>query len=718
MNITASGTSVLLGNTLSFSASVSNTTNTAVQWSVNNVAGGDSQFGTISASGLYTAPGILPSPAAVTIQAASEADPTKTATATITIISDVSVTISPPTAPVELGAQQTFQAVVASAGNPNPGVVWSLSGAGCLSSGCGSVSSNGVFTAPSIVPVPPSETVTATSVADPSRKATATITVTSNFSFTLTGPSSVAAGSNATFTATLMPIPNSNPDLALSWSVAGAGCSGAACGTIAPFGTGATASYIAPAVVPSPDVVTVTATPQAAPVKAASVTVTITSGSPVTVTLSPAMATLSIGNRETFTAQIQNSSDQTVLWSVNGISGGSVTLGQVCVTGSNPCQAVTAGVAGSVDYVAPAGVPSPNPVTLSAVSQSSPTASASSSITILPHVIVSISPPSATLAPNATQGFTAVVAGTTDQQVIWTISGAACTASGSPCGTIDPTGLYQAPPTAPSPNSFSVVATSGVDSNQSASATVTITALPTILSLLPSSITAGAAGGFTLAVDGANFVSSTPGPGSSILINGAARSTACTASNCTTLLSSSDVAVAGDLSVAVENPGGVLSNTVSFVVAPPATAPSNLALTPGSPGATGINITVTDLSTNGSSLPLEDVSLTFAAIGPFAPSTNTCTLNAGAVPLTIPTSGQASASICAFSVSGLSPSYLYSISGPAPNDMSIVGEAPLGLGIVDLTLQLGNTTATGARTLFVQDSSLDVASATGAVDVQ
>ncbi len=714
----AASTSVLLGTTTAVTATVSNTTNATVSWSVDGIPGGNAQVGTISAGGLFLAPPILPSPAAVNVQAASAADPTKTAKTTLTIISDISVSLSPTSVGVELGAQQTFEAGIVSAGNPNRGVTWALSGAGCEGVACGAVSASGIFTAPPNLPSPPTLTITATSTADPSKKATAAVTVTSNFTFTVSGPSSVAVGTSAGLSATLTPVPNSNPNLAITWAVSGTGCSGASCGTISVAGSGAAATYTAPAVAPPPPLVSVTATPLAAPAKAASIAIGITSAAIVTVVLAPTSATLIANNRETFTAQVQNSSNAGVTWNVNGVAGGSSTLGRVCVVGSNPCQTVTLANAGSVDYVAPSGVPSPNPVTLRAVSQANPAESASSAITILPHVVVSVLPASVTLAPGASQSFTSNVAGTTDQQVIWTIIGAACNASGSPCGTIDPTGLYEAPATIPSPNTLSVVATSAEDSSRAASAAVTITAQPTILSLLPSSITAGAAGGFTLLVQGANFVPAGAGPGSSILIGGSQRITACDSSaNCSTLLGSSDVALATSLSVTLENPDGTVSNTVAFVVVPAPLAAGDIALTPGAPNANGEDIVVTDLSTDGSSSPLEDVSLSVAVLGPFQPAADACTLGGGPVSFVLPASGQAITDICVFSVSGLDPSYRYTFSGPSPNNMGVVGAAPLGLGIVDLTIQLSSATASGARTLFIQNASLDTAAATGAIDV-
>ncbi len=75
-----------VGSTVQFTSTVSNTANTAVNWQVNDVAGGNSTVGTISASGLYTAPADVPSPNTVTVKAVSQADVTKSASATATIV--------------------------------------------------------------------------------------------------------------------------------------------------------------------------------------------------------------------------------------------------------------------------------------------------------------------------------------------------------------------------------------------------------------------------------------------------------------------------------------------------------------------------------------------------------------------------------------------------------------------------------------------------------
>jgi uncharacterized protein (DUF1800 family) len=66
---------VRLGSTSQLSATVLNSTNTAVTWQVNGIAGGSSTVGTISATGLYTPPATIPSPNTVTISATTVATP-------------------------------------------------------------------------------------------------------------------------------------------------------------------------------------------------------------------------------------------------------------------------------------------------------------------------------------------------------------------------------------------------------------------------------------------------------------------------------------------------------------------------------------------------------------------------------------------------------------------------------------------------------------------
>jgi len=73
------------GKTQQFTATVTGASNVAVSWTVNKVAGGNTTVGTVSATGLYTAPAAVPSPAAVTVAATSKEDSTKSGSATVTV---------------------------------------------------------------------------------------------------------------------------------------------------------------------------------------------------------------------------------------------------------------------------------------------------------------------------------------------------------------------------------------------------------------------------------------------------------------------------------------------------------------------------------------------------------------------------------------------------------------------------------------------------------
>jgi hypothetical protein len=57
----------------------------------------------------------------------------------------------------------------------------------------------------------------------------------------------------------------------------------------------------------------------------------------------------------------------------------------------------------------------------------------------------------------------------------------------------------------------------------------------------------------------------------------------------------------------------------------------------------------------------------------------------------------------------------YTVSGPG--DVTIISKQPAGLGIIHLTLQIQANALPGARTLFIQNTNLDEAAATGALEI-
>src|SRR5215472_10748764 len=94
VSVSISPSVVTLGTlaTQSFTATVTGSTNTAVTWQVNGVIGGSATNGVVSTTvlgtaneAIYLAPSGVPSPASVSVTAISQADTTKSATATVTI---------------------------------------------------------------------------------------------------------------------------------------------------------------------------------------------------------------------------------------------------------------------------------------------------------------------------------------------------------------------------------------------------------------------------------------------------------------------------------------------------------------------------------------------------------------------------------------------------------------------------------------------------------
>ncbi len=83
------------GGTQTFTGAVQNATNPGVAYAVNGVTGGNTTVGTITPFGVYTAPATVPSPATVTVTAASVQDPTRTASAQITITAPPTPTTPP-----------------------------------------------------------------------------------------------------------------------------------------------------------------------------------------------------------------------------------------------------------------------------------------------------------------------------------------------------------------------------------------------------------------------------------------------------------------------------------------------------------------------------------------------------------------------------------------------------------------------------------------------
>lgn len=469
--------SVEVGKTYQFSSYVPLSPNTVV-WSVNGIPGGNAMIGTVSATGLYQAPAVAPTPSVLAVRATSTAYPDKFGEATLTVTRPTpwiwsaspspipagvfSITLNganyKPDAQVRLNGMPLTTTYVSAtslkaSGNapagpgtltvylPGPGEVTSQglavnfvtptlaispTSATVVTGGTRSFTASmpvtwsasaGAITAAGVFTAPAIAqmvTVTATSVADATKKATANVTVTAPPLTITPSSATVAPGGAFTFTA----------NGAVTWSVSA--------GTISSAGL-----FTAPAMAQT---VTVTATSMADATKTATATVAVTAPS---VTITPASATVVTGSVTSFTASTA------VTWSA---SAGSITA---------------AGV-----FTAPATAQT---VTVTAASIADPTKTATATVTVqLP--LLTITPPSATVGLNGTVAFSASTA------VTWQVSG--IPGGNLAIGTISPTGLYTAPAVLPEPATVTVRAVNAANTASFATATVLVTGPPPAVSRL------------------------------------------------------------------------------------------------------------------------------------------------------------------------------------------------------------------------------------------
>ncbi len=201
-------------------------------------------------------------------------------------------------------------------------------------------------------------------------------------------------------------------------------------------------------------------------------------GMPVGITLSPTAAVVVVNGTQQFTGNVTGTSNTNVTWSVGTsggtpIVGGNTTLGTISTTGL---------------YTAPATVPNPNVVIVTAAATANPTQYITATVTIDSGVRVLVNPIAATIGTGETFTFTATVTGTSNLTVNWLVNSQP--GGNSSIGTITNTGLYAAPATA---QSVTVTAQSAADTNQTSSSGVTIVAAadPVLSSLDPSSAPQG-----------------------------------------------------------------------------------------------------------------------------------------------------------------------------------------------------------------------------------
>src|SRR6266851_5045495 len=391
--------------------------------------------GTISATGLYTAPKIVTPPNAVTIQATSIADPSKTGMLQITITSSVTVNVAPPAGAPPFLINQTYQFTATTPGDTNNlGVTWSLGTCNLTVTAnnpqpCGMISATGLYTAPKIVTPSNAVTIQAASVADPSKTGTAAVTITSSITVAITSTfttvliEDLPAGKD-TFAATANNDSN-NPSLSVTWKMLSCGSSAvnlAPCGTVNPQTGAYTPPQIVPPMigVPLANSFVAQATAVADPSKTAT-TGSITINSTVTVALAPVSPTLGINTQTKFTATVQNDPNNLgVTWSLGACPVAPTTN----PSNPTPCGTLTPIDGFNVFYNAPPVVqPNAPLVTIIATSVADTSKTGNSAITINSNVTVTVAPVNPTLGINTQTKFTATVLGDASNfGVTWSIA--------------------------------------------------------------------------------------------------------------------------------------------------------------------------------------------------------------------------------------------------------------------------------------------------------
>ena len=165
-----------VNSTVTSTGVVTNITSTGVTWEVDGTVGGAPTTGTISTSGVFTAPATVNVATSHIVSAVSVSDTSASASTTVDIVPQPEITIAPTMATVPAGQMQTFTVTYSSTViSTNQVVNWFVNGSPSgQNTAFGQVSAAGVYTPPQ---VPPSAPVTVTAVlqSDTSQTASATV---------------------------------------------------------------------------------------------------------------------------------------------------------------------------------------------------------------------------------------------------------------------------------------------------------------------------------------------------------------------------------------------------------------------------------------------------------------------------------------------------------------------------------------------------------------
>ena len=278
ITVSPNNVTVAEGQTQQFTAQVqgSGSFSSSVQWSV-AASQGTGSAGSISSSGLYSAPAQLAGPMTVVVTAVSSADPTKSGSTQVNLVAGLisSITISPSGQNIVAGSSLTLLPQINGTGNFNPQVIWSVDGVVGGNSTFGTVGTGPApnYVAPNAIPNPSTVTVKATSVQDPTKFGTAQLTI-------IPPPLGVISVS---VTPTIVNMPDNQSqqfqvsvlgvgtfNSGVSWTITPVGVSNVPTGAITPNGL-----YTPPSNLPSGTTFNLTAASVADPSKTATVSATV-----------------------------------------------------------------------------------------------------------------------------------------------------------------------------------------------------------------------------------------------------------------------------------------------------------------------------------------------------------------------------------------------------------------------------------------------------------
>jgi len=410
-----------------------------------------SEAGTISSTGLYTAPASISAISYATVyaqfgsalyEARVQLNPTAAGSGSGSGTVPISVSVSPTF--VYLYAGQTTHFAASVAGSSDQQVLWSIT------QGSGSIV-NGAYTAPGSVSSDTLVTISAVSLADPAKNASATVLVGPSMSNPTPG---VGIPSVTPASATLAPsgtqqfaVKNLPIGAAATWSISPSE------GSITQDGF-----YTAPSEVPEKATIIVRATDSSTNTLLATASITLQPSA--TPKVSPAAATVAPSGTQQFSV-LNLSSGESVTWSISPAEG-----------------SITA----SGGYTAPSDVASQTTVTITARNSSTSAVLGTASVTLQASPAASVNPATATVAPSGTKQF-AVLNLPSGASVNWSVSPAE--------GSISAAGVYTAPSDVASQTTITVTAKNS--STLLGTASVTLQPSPTA-SVSPSTATLAPSG--------------------------------------------------------------------------------------------------------------------------------------------------------------------------------------------------------------------------------